>query len=190
MPRITKVTTRTGDQGRTRLGSGQVVWKDSARVAAYGTVDELNSLIGAVLALGPQEPVARVLLRVQNELFDLGADLSVPQEARRGAASTRIGEEEVRRLEEDQAELLQGLESLQEFILPGGSLAAAQLHVARTVCRRAERLVVSLRRAEEDVDDEVLRYLNRLSDLLFVMARCENRQRGVPEHYWKSSAVP
>jgi cob(I)alamin adenosyltransferase len=189
MPRITKVTTRAGDQGQTRLGSGQVVWKDSARVAAYGTVDELNSLIGVVLALGPQERVTATLLRVQNELFDLGAALSVPREARHGAGSAGIGENQVRRLEEDQAELMRDLESLREFILPGGSLAAAQLHMARTVCRRAERLVVSLRRAE-GADDHVLRYLNRLSDLLFVMARWENRQRGVPERYWNRSAVP
>jgi cob(I)alamin adenosyltransferase len=189
MPRITKVTTRTGDQGETRLGSGQVVWKDSARVAAYGTVDELNSLIGVVLALGPQAPVAATLLRVQSELFDMGADLSVPRAARHGSAPARIGDEQVRRLEEDQTELMRDLESLKEFILPGGSLAAAQLHLARTVCRRAERLVVSLRRAE-DADDTVLRYLNRLSDLLFVMARCENRQQGVPERYWNRSSVP
>jgi len=184
--RITKVYTRTGDGGETHLGMGRRVAKDSPRVEAYGTVDELQSAIGVVLAASPVEEVREALVRIQNELFNLGSDLCLLEEEKKDLAVPRIEKRHVDALEAYMDGVQNVLGPLEEFILPGGAPAAAHLHVARTVCRRAERLVVTLAR-EEPVGEHVIRYLNRLSDALFVMARHENRARGVPDVLWKKT---
>lgn len=187
MPRITKVYTRTGDAGETGLGGGQRVPKDSLRIAAYGTVDELNSCIGVALAAGLDERVAAPLERVQNELFHLGSDLCILEEDKEKMPVPRIEERHVDALEALMDLLSTELEPLANFILPGGTVGAAQLHVARTVCRRAERELVSLAR-QEAVGVFTVRYLNRLSDALFVLARYENLRRGVDDILWDSRA--
>ena len=185
MPRLTKIYTKTGDGGTTALGGGQRVAKDAPRIDAYGTVDELNSSIGAALAAGLESSVAADLARIQNELFHLGSDLCALEEDKARRPVPRIEERHVLALEEGIDRRTAALGPLENFILPGGSEGAARLHVARTVCRRAERLAVALARSEE-VGSQVIRYLNRLSDALFVMARWENRHRGVRDVFWNS----
>ncbi|MFQ5349979.1 MAG: cob(I)yrinic acid a,c-diamide adenosyltransferase [Thermoanaerobaculia bacterium] len=187
MPRITRVYTRTGDDGTTALGSGERVSKDDPRIEAYGSVDELNSVIGAALATGLDAELEGVLGRVQNELLHLGADLCVPEERKREMPGPRIEERHVEALEEIIDRLSERLAPLENFLLPGGSPGAAQLHLARTVCRRAERRLVALAAAAE-ISPAAPRYLNRLSDALFVMARYENQAKGVPEPLWDSRA--
>jgi cob(I)alamin adenosyltransferase len=187
MPRITKVYTRTGDDGTTALGAGQRVAKDSRRVEAYGTVDEANSAIGAAMASGLDPVLQDELRRIQNDLFHVGSDLCVTESDKASRPVPRIEARHVERLERLIDRLSEDLPPLENFVLPGGSAGAAQLHVARAVCRRAERVVVSLSR-EERVGDSVMVYLNRLSDALFVMARWENRQKGVPDVLWDSRA--
>jgi cob(I)alamin adenosyltransferase len=185
MPRITKVYTRGGDNGSTSLGSGQRVPKHAARVEAYGTVDELNSIIGAARAAGLSEKVEERLDRVQNELFNLGADLCVPEEDKdnRKRATAGIGKAQVDALEALIDEATAELGPLENFILPGGSMGAALIHVARTVCRRAERRTVALAEREA-VGEWSVKYLNRLSDALFVLARLENRVRRTKDRLW------
>ncbi|MFQ5743978.1 MAG: cob(I)yrinic acid a,c-diamide adenosyltransferase [Acidobacteriota bacterium] len=185
MPRLTKIYTRLGDAGSTRLVTGREVAKESPRVEAYGTVDELSALIGAALATGLCERLNEVLPRVQNELFHLGSDLATPATDDPELKVPRIGARHVKALESLIDEINATLGSLENFILPGGSAGAAALHVARAVCRRAERRVIALGRVEK-VGEQVIPYLNRLSDALFVMARYENRQRDVPEPLWDS----
>ena len=185
MPRITRVYTRTGDDGTTSLGAGGRVAKDSARIEAYGTVDELNSQIGVALATGLVEEVAAALRLIQNELFHLGSDLCILEEEKQRVAAPRIEERHVAALESLMDRLSEVLPPLENFVLPGGSPGAAQLHVARTVCRRAERLVIALSRREK-VGPFTIRYLNRLSDALFVLARAENKHRGVADVLWDS----
>lgn len=187
MPRLTKIYTRQGDEGSTSLGSGQRVAKDSLRVAAYGTVDELNSAIGVALAGGLDARLAEVLPQIQNELFHLGSDLSFLEEDKTRFQIPQIEERHIRQLEALIDEMTAVVGPLANFILPGGSTGAAHLHVARTICRRAERDVTTLAR-EEAIGGYVLQYLNRLSDALFVMARYENHARGVPEPLWDSHA--
>ncbi len=187
MPRITKVYTRSGDDGTTGLGGGQRVGKDSLRIEAYGTVDELNSVIGVALASELDGAIEAPLAAIQNELFHLGSDLCILEEDKARMPVPRIEERHVVALETLMDRLSEELSPLENFILPGGSAGAAQLHVARTVCRRAERLVVALSR-EEAVGAWTVRYLNRLSDALFVMARYENKRRGVPDVLWNSRA--
>ena len=187
VPRITKVYTRTGDDGSTGLGGGQRVAKDSPRIAAYGTVDELSAQLGAALATGLEPRLREALTAIQNELFHLGSDLCVLEEDKERLPVPRIEERHVVALERLMDELSQDLAPLENFILPGGTAGSAQLHVARTVCRRAERRVVSLARGER-VGEWTLRYLNRLSDALFVMARWENRKKGAPDVLWDSRA--
>lgn len=187
MPRITKVYTRTGDDGSTALGTGARLPKDAPRVAAYGAVDELNSALGLALALGLDPRVAAPLRRVQNELFHLGADLCVPEADKPARPGPRIEARHVAALEKLIDELQGELAPLANFVLPGGAAGAAQLHVARAVCRRAERAVVRLAR-EEPLGDLVLAYLNRLSDALFVLARFENHRRGAGDPLWDSRA--
>jgi len=182
--RITKVYTRVGDGGDTYLGGGQKVPKDSLRVEAYGTVDELNSSLGAALAAGLDAELVRVLSRVQNDLFHLGADLCVLEEDKKQHKLPQIEKRHVDGLEGEIDKLQEHLKPLEEFILPGGSPGAAQLHLARTVCRRAERIVVALGR-KEPIGAFAVMYLNRLSDYLFVAARHENRVRGVPDVLWR-----
>ena len=187
MPRITKVYTRTGDDGSTGLGGGQRVAKESPRVAAYGTVDETSSAIGAAVASGLAERLAEPLRRIQNDLFHLGSDLCFLEQDKQRFQVPQIEERHVVFLERLMDELSEQLGPLDNFILPGGSPGAAHLHLARAVCRRAERQVVELSR-EEEVGPWTIRYLNRLSDALFVMARYENLERGVGDVLWDSRA--
>ncbi len=187
MPRITRVYTRTGDDGTTALGAGGRVAKDAPRIEAYGTVDELNSVLGLARADGLTEAVDEAVIRIQNELFHLGADLCVSEADKERYPVPRVEERHVQALEKLIDRLSESLPPLENFLLPGGSPGAARLHVARTVCRRAERRLVSLA-ATAAVGDWTLRYLNRLSDALFVMARFENHERGVDEPLWDSRA--
>jgi cob(I)alamin adenosyltransferase len=166
---LSRIYTRAGDGGETGLGDGTRVSKGSARVAAYGEVDELNAVLGLTAV---HDPTTHDLLRtIQNDLFDVGADLCVPPT--KDSSALRVRPEQATRLEREIDRLNERLQPLRSFVLPGGTPAAAWLHFARTVCRRAERSVVALRRAEA-VNPNVLVYLNRLSDLLFVMARVAN----------------
>jgi cob(I)alamin adenosyltransferase len=185
MPRITRVYTRTGDDGTTALGGGQRLPKDALRIDSYGTVDELSSQIGVVLAAGVHELLTTPLLGIQNELFHLGSDLCILEADKERLPVPRIEEHHIEALEQLMDRLNEDLEPLANFILPGGTLAAAQLHVARTVCRRAERRLVSLAR-EERVGPYTVRYLNRLSDALFVMARYQNWASGSADVLWDS----
>ena len=187
MPRITKVYTRTGDDGSTSLGGGQRVRKDSLRVEAYGTVDELNSQIGVALAVGLSAPLPEELRRIQNDLFHLGSDLCILEEDKAKRPVPRIEQRHVTALEEVMDRLSMELPALENFVLPGGTIGASQLHVSRTVCRRVERLLVSLAR-EEPVGEWTVPYVNRLSDTFFVMARFENRRKGAPDVLWDSRA--
>jgi cob(I)alamin adenosyltransferase len=187
---LNRIYTRTGDDGSTALGSGERRPKYDLRVAAYGTVDETNAAIGiARLHLGAEAEVDAILARVQNDLFDLGADLAVPETERNDKRERlRVVDSQVDRLEADIDKLNAGLAPLNSFVLPGGEPAAAHLHLARTVCRRAERLVVELAaRKEERVGAAAVRYLNRLSDLLFVAARYVNG-RGARDVLWVPGA--
>ncbi len=179
--RLTKIYTRGGDAGETSLGDGSRVSKLDARIAAYGTVDELNALVGLVVAGDCPDEIRLVLLRVQNELFDLGADLSVPMEH---DARLRVTQEQVDTLESDCDRFNAALPELKSFVLPGGSEAAARLHVARTVCRRAEREALVAAGANT-VNPRALVYLNRLSDLLFILARAANAADGHEEPLWR-----
>ena len=176
--RLSKIYTKTGDDGTTGLGDSTRISKDSARVEAYGTVDELNSIIGVLLAVPDLPlPVIETLTQIQHDLFDLGGELCIPGMA-------MIEDADIARLESTLDQFNVDLPPLKEFILPGGGVAAAQCHVARTVCRRAERRVVTLSRAE-NVRPQALRYLNRLSDLLFVLARVLARASGHGEVLWQ-----
>ena len=179
--RLTRIYTRGGDAGETSLGDGSRVSKRDARIAAFGTVDELNAALGVVLAGECPEELRDVLGRVQNELFDLGADLSVPlvQEAR-----LRVTQEQVDRLEQECDRFNADLSELRSFVLPGGSEAAARLHVARTTCRRAERDALAAA-TEHDVNRLAIVYLNRLSDLLFILSRTANAAAGQEEPLWR-----
>ena len=183
MPRLTKLYTRKGDDGSTALGGGQRVPKESLRVTAYGTVDELNSSIGVAVASGLVARLAETLPVIQNELFHLGSDLCFLEEDKVKYKIPQIEERHITQLEVWIDEFNEAVGPLENFILPGGALGAAQLHVARTVCRRGERAVIALAR-EEPIGEQVLPYLNRLSDLLFVMARYENKHRRLAEPLW------
>jgi cob(I)alamin adenosyltransferase len=189
MVRLNKIYTRTGDDGTTGLGTGQRVAKCSTRVEAYGTVDETNAAIGLVRALlGPAEQdVDARLARIQNDLFDLGADLCTPETPEtksKGGVALRISPEQVARLEAEIDELNGVLAPLRSFVLPGGTAAAAALHVARTVCRRAEREMVRLAAEPgETVAAPSIAYVNRLSDFLFVASRYLNN-RGHGDVLW------
>ena len=179
--RLTKIYTRGGDAGETSLGDGSRVSKLDARIAAYGTVDELNSAVGLTLAADCPDDMRAVLGRVQNELFDLGADLSVPIER---DARLRVTQEQVDALEGDCDRFNADLPELKSFVLPGGSEAAARLHVARTTCRRAEREVL-VAEGLYTVNPLALVYLNRLSDLLFILSRVANAAAGHEEPLWR-----
>jgi cob(I)alamin adenosyltransferase len=179
--RLTRIYTRGGDAGQTSLGDGSRVSKLDARIAAYGAVDELNAAVGVVVAGGCPEAIRDVLVRVQNELFDLGADLSVPLEHE---GRLRVSQEQVDRLEDDCDRFNADLADLKSFVLPGGSEAAARLHVARTLCRRAEREAL-VAAGQHDVNPLALVYLNRLSDLLFILARAANAAVGHEEPLWR-----
>ena len=175
--RLTKIYTRTGDDGTTGLGDGSRVQKDSLRIAAIGTVDELNSAIGRVLAHDCPIAIRTCLEDVQHDLFELGAELCLP-------GVTKIENAHLMRLETNLDGFNKDLPPLKEFILPGGSPSSADAHLARTICRRAERTVVALGKIEKG-GDFAQRYLNRLSDLLFVIARVLNRAEGKPDVLWE-----
>lgn len=183
MARLTNIVTRTGDDGTTGLAGGGRVSKDSARVWAYGTVDELNSAIGVVRSLNADPDLDARLRHIQNDLFNLGGELATPPDKFQ-EGMPRIERQHVVDLEKQIEELTKELGSLLEFILPGGGPVGAQLHVARTICRRAERFCVRLGKAEK-VGEFVTPYLNRLSDLLFTLARWSNQKVGAKETYWK-----
>jgi cob(I)alamin adenosyltransferase len=184
-----RIYTRTGDAGETGLFGGQRVNKDDPRVEAYGTVDELNSLLGLVRSHMEWPDLAELLTKIQRDLFTLGADLATPQETnptRGGITISRIVGEHVEALESEIDRLEAELPPLTRFILPGGALVGGYLHLARSVCRRAERRCVTLARMTL-LNPEILRYLNRLSDLLFVMARVVNRRLGMEDLTWNPS---
>lgn len=179
--RLSKIYTRTGDNGSTGMGDGSRVEKDSVRVAAIGDVDELNCLLGLVMSEGISEKLQDILLTIQHDLFNLGGELSMPEQ-------TMVAESRVVWLETILDELNENLPPLLEFILPGGGKAASQCQLARAVCRRVERQVVALSR-ELDFRDVIKAYINRLSDLLFVCCRVLSRQANEQEVYWKSERL-
>jgi len=183
--RLTRIYTRGGDAGETSLGDGSRVSKLDPRIAAYGTTDELNSLLGVVLAGDCPAALREPLGRIQNELFDVGADLCVPL---RVEGRLRVDQEMVDRLEGLCDAFNEPLPELKSFVLPGGTAAAAGLHVARTVCRRAERETL-VAAGEHEVNPLVSVYLNRLSDLLFILARAANALAGADEPLWKPGAA-
>ena len=191
MVQLTKIYTRGGDQGETSLGDGSRVAKHDARVEAYGTVDEANAVIGLVRveiarAGADKKDLDAALSRIQNDLFDLGADLCTPEDGRRAEGALRIAASQVEWLEIEIDKTNERLAPLSSFILPGGSSVAAQLHLARTVARRAERCVTELA-LSETVNMEAVKYLNRLSDLLFVMSRAANND-GAGDVLWVPGA--
>ncbi len=175
--RLSKIYTRTGDQGHTGLGDGSRISKDAVRIEAFGTVDELNSTLGMVLSKAVPDSARAVLTEVQHRLFDLGGELSIP-------GYSLLGPHHVEYLEHRLDEINAALPMLEEFILPGGCEAAAICHLARTVCRRAERRLITLA-GQEDINPVCIQFLNRLSDLLFVMARSLNRAEQQPDVLWR-----
>jgi len=184
MVRLTKIYTRTGDKGQTSLGDGTRVSKENHRVEAYGTIDEANSILGLVRTTTKQAELIlldNILATIQNELFDLGAELSIPinEKNEKLLENTKISEKQIDRLENEIDRLNSSLSDLESFILPGGTTVSSYLHLARTVIRKAERLMVKMNNFEEDcISDTALKYINRLSDLLFVAARFENKKDG------------
>jgi cob(I)alamin adenosyltransferase len=188
--RITRVYTRTGDKGTTALVGGARVPKDSRRVECYGEIDELNAVIGLARSANAEarpsparDRLEDILKRVQNELFDLGSELATPPDAEY-EGMFKVGADDVQALERLMDECQKDLEPLQSFILPGGGTVSAFLHQARTVCRRAERQILRLAR-EEEIGEHVVPYVNRLSDLLFVLSRWSGKQRGEQEYLWE-----
>ncbi len=187
MVKLTKIYTRGGDKGQTSLGDGSRQPKHALRVAAYGTVDETNAAVGLVRLHVASDPEADAMLaRIQNDLFDLGADLCTPEAANPKHPPLRIQQAQVDRLETEIDRVNERLQPLNSFVLPGGSAAAAHLHLARTVCRRAERLITELA-ANEPVNPAAVRYINRLSDHLFVLSRRLNRD-GADDVLWVPGA--
>ncbi|HLY57746.1 MAG TPA: cob(I)yrinic acid a,c-diamide adenosyltransferase [Stellaceae bacterium] len=187
MVQLTRIYTRGGDAGQTSLGDGERIAKHSLRIEAIGTVDEANAAIGmARTASGGAPEIDAMLARIQNDLFDLGADLCVPEGTARGAGALRIVPSQVERLEREIDAINARLQPLNSFILPGGGVLAAHLHMARTVARRAERTATALA-AAETVAPEAIKYLNRLSDHLFVLARHANAD-GAEDVLWKPGA--
>ena len=193
--RINKVYTRTGDRGDTALVGGHRVPKDSLRIEAYGSIDELNSIVGLARVFNEESLDAgeahrfldEVLCQVQDELFDLGSELATPPEFFQ-QGMYRVGSGEIARLEKLMDKCQKDLEPLKSFILPGGGRVGAYLHQCRTVCRRAERDVLRLSRAEE-INSEVIKYVNRLSDLFFVLSRWIAKQTGEPEYLWQRGLI-
>lgn len=178
-----KIYTRQGDKGHTSLFGGERVQKNCPRAAAYGSIDELNALLAMAKNLCRSEEIKGILLALQNELFKIGTDLATKLSAR--SRVSRIKMEDWQKLESEIDRLDKNLPPLRDFILPGGLSGAACIHLARSVCRRAERRIVTLMQAEDDINPELLRYVNRLSDLLFVMARYENITEGGEELKWQ-----
>ncbi len=178
-----RIYTKQGDEGKTSLFDGKRVEKCNLRLETYGTLDELNSHLGLAIAQCPFTELTDILQRLQHELFDAGSDLATPLESPNSAKIRRIDAGDYQRLERWIDEVTEKLPPLKNFVLPGGGVLAAQLHVCRTICRRAERHLVELMR-EEDVGPDILIYLNRLSDLLFTLARWANLLDGIDEVFW------
>ena len=181
-----KIYTKTGDMGETSLLNGRRVPKDTDYIEGYGTIDELNAAVGVSLSLTSNEPLTEMLTQIQQTLFEMGADLATPLDQTAPATVIRVTEAPARQLESWIDRCDAKLPPLKNFILPGGTPGGAYLHVCRTICRRAERLVTRLVR-EKKANPQVLIYLNRLSDLLFVLARAENHLHGKSETIWKAS---
>lgn len=181
-PRLSKIVTRTGDNGTTGLSDGTRLSKDDVRIEAIGAIDELNSVIGITLTCSETESISQLLISIQHDLFDFGAELATP-------GRDILNTEHIKRLEHAVSEFNEGLAPLKEFILPGGCLAASYLHLARTVCRRAERALVSLNKVAP-TSEYLLKYLNRLSDLLFILARSMNKQTGENDVLWQAEKKP
>jgi len=180
-----KIYTKTGDKGQTGLFGGKRVQKSSARINAYGTVDELNAAIGVALCNAIDEEVKSVLWKLQNQLFTLGADLATPLEVEsKNISIPRVSEDDISGSEKAIDFFESQLEEIRFFILPGGSKSAAQLHLARTICRRAEREIVVLAQQEE-INQKIVIFVNRISDLLFVLSRIENKASGIPDQKWE-----
>ena len=184
MVRLTRIYTRTGDKGLTSLGDGKRVSKSALRVRTFGTVDEANAAIG-LARLHARGKLDAMLARIQNDLFDLGADLCVPETTKSARTRLRVADAQVERLEREIDAMNAGLKPLDSFVLPGGSAASAHLHLARAIVRRAERLMVELAQSEK-VGEAALRYVNRLSDHLFVMSRAANKGADI---LWKPGAT-
>jgi len=180
-----KIYTKTGDDGETGLFGGPRVRKDAPRIEAYGAVDELNAVLGLARAETLPPDVDVLLASIQNGLFDLGAELATPEPAKMGVGT--VGESQIAKLETAIDHYEATLPSLKQFVLPGGSRAAAALHIGRTVCRRAERRAIALA-AVEPISSQLIIYLNRLSDLLFVLARAANQSAGLPDVPWQKSS--
>ncbi|MGE5457692.1 MAG: cob(I)yrinic acid a,c-diamide adenosyltransferase [Methanococcaceae archaeon] len=182
-----KIYTKTGDKGETGLFGGERVPKFHLRIETYGTIDELNSLLGLTICEVQDVEIKTLLEKIQNQLFNLGSDLATPREEKNEKYSIpRISQTEVDNVEEAIDLFTSRLEELRNFILPGGTRGASMLHLARTVCRRAERIVVRLNKSVE-LGNYIIVYLNRLSDLFFVLARYENSRNGIPDVLWKKS---
>ncbi|MFA6597770.1 MAG: cob(I)yrinic acid a,c-diamide adenosyltransferase [Ignavibacteriaceae bacterium] len=180
-----KIYTKTGDKGETGLFGGKRIPKSSVRINAYGTVDELNAVIGVALCYVENEKVKSVLRKLQNQLFVVGADLATPLEVEsKNISIPRVSEEDISESEKAIDFFDKQLEELRYFILPGGTKSAAQLHVARTICRRAEREVVLLSQQEE-INQNIVIFVNRISDLLFVLSRVENKTAEIPDQKWE-----
>lgn len=179
-----KIYTKKGDSGETHLFGGKKVWKDDLRINAYGSVDELNAILGIAVTEINDKELTSILQSIQSELFTLGADLAAPKEIGNGTYIPRVDENYYKRLEVTIDKYENELPVLKNFILPGGSKGASLLHTARTVCRRAERNVVSLAK-DEEVGYDIIVYLNRLSDLLFVLSRVVNHRNGIEDIIWQ-----
>jgi cob(I)alamin adenosyltransferase len=183
-----KIYTRGGDKGETGLFGGERVSKDSLRIEAYGTIDELNSFIGLTLTEVKDAEIKKLLEEIQNVLFTAGSDLAAPDnEANKKHNIPRITEVHYQEIEKEIDRFDSELEEIRNFILPGGSKSAALLHICRTICRRAERRVVSLNNTV-NIGNDIIIFLNRLSDLFFVLARCENKAAGIPDIKWNAKS--
>lgn len=178
------IYTKTGDKGETGLFGGERVSKDSLRIEAYGTVDELNSIIGLAICETKNSEVKNLLLKIQNYLFQIGSDLASPNMDSESKFDVRLSDETILELEHQIDRFEEMLSPLNNFILPGGAKSAAMMHMARTVCRRAERRVVALKSTEK-ISENIVIFLNRLSDLLFVLSRIENKEAKIPDTPWQ-----
>lgn len=183
------IYTKTGDSGSTSLAGGQRIKKNDLRIESYGTTDELNSFIGLAISFGTDILTTEYLTQIQNHIFDLGADLSILPEDKIKFKLQEFGNSYTSSLEVMIDAITEKLSPLKEFILPGGTQTSSYLHACRTICRRAERQVITLSEAAGDINPECIKYLNRLSDLLFVLARYENHVKNIPEPKWKQTKV-
>jgi cob(I)alamin adenosyltransferase len=182
MVKLDKIYTRGGDKGKTSLGNGERVDKNSTRVKAFGTVDETNAVLGIAI-INLKAPFKEMIFRIQNDLFDLGADLCVPENKKLDYKPLRVTQFQVDRLEEEIDTMNNDLEALKSFILPGGTLESSYLHLARTIARKAERLMIELNQ-KENINPISIKYINRLSDHLFVIARLVNKHNNEPDTLW------